>query len=120
MAHAQTLRLVGTEPRPLARPSGKDNLFRIERRHGSRESAEGSLTASYRHGDHFGIASFDLVDRSPSGFGVLCDQPIEPGTQITIRSQGIAGVMLSATAVRCVKKGQRWKIGLAMQGPRAA
>lgn len=120
MSQAQTLRLVGTESRPLIRPGGRANMYRIERRREARESTSGTLTASYRRGEGYGITSLQLIDRSACGFGVLCDRPIEPGTEVIIRPQGAASVMLSATAVRCVKKGRQWKIGLAMQGPRAA
>jgi hypothetical protein len=95
--------------------------FKLERRREDRHEAEGSLHASYSTGpDHFGITNLELVDRSSHGLGALTNSPIDPGTTVTICPEGSSVPWLSARAVRCIKQGDRFCIGLCYSGPAAA
>ncbi len=88
------------------------SVLRIERRAETRESAFGTLAATYSGDGRHGITQLELVDRSPSGLGALTQAPIEPGMIVTICPEGSTRPSLSGRVTRCTPAGEGFKIGL--------
>ena len=87
--------------------------YRLERRRETRAQADGRLPASYTNGaDRCGITYLDVLDRSPSGMGVLTRTPIEPGMIVTISPDGKSAPWQRAVAVRCVRVGEMFRVGV--------
>lgn len=115
-------------PRPAFRPlvrlgrAARHELapLRFERRREDRESAEGSLAASYAGDGRVGITRLELIDRSPSGLGVRTRVRIEPGMIVTICPKGSTIPWMAGCAVRCEPDGEAWRVGIAFDTRRAA
>lgn len=89
------------------------SVFKIERRREPRAKADGRLPASYTNGtNRCGITYLDVLDRSPSGMGVLTRSPIEPGMTVTISPDGKSAPWMRAVAVRCTRAGEMFRVGV--------
>lgn len=88
-------------------------VFKMERRVETREGAVGRLPAAYTDGaGRCGITHLEVLDRSPSGMGVLTRTGIEPGMVVTISPDGRSAPWLKTIAVRCVERDGRFRVGL--------
>ena len=110
--------------RPLSprttNPRRSHGTLRIERRTQVRESAFGTLAATYSGEGRHGITHLQLVDRSASGLGAITRTQIDPGMIVTICPEGSTIPWLSGRVTRCTPDGESYRIGLVFDRRSAA
>lgn len=90
-----------------------EGALKLERRREQRKAAEGVVSASYSDGvSRFGIATANIVDRSPSGVGLETISAISPGMRVQIRPEGAGTAWLDGVAVRCEAMGTGYRVGV--------
>lgn len=108
---------------PAAAPSN----YVLERRGDTRWSVSGRATAVVTtlglDGSHTRICGVELSDMSDRGLGVLCEEPLPVGSQISVFIGGHgaeSGYDLKGTVVRCVEHGTSRAVGVRLRGRMAA
>lgn len=91
---------------------GSRPSLRIERRAEVRESAFGTLAATYSGEGRHGITHLELIDRSSSGIGAMTRTRIDPGMIVTICPEGSTIPWLSGRVTRCTPEDEGFRIGM--------
>lgn len=92
-----------------------------DRRREDRTALEGSGVAVFNDRDGGAkICKIDFVDASGTGLGVVCGLAVEPGTPFMFRPDSGLKRAHSGRVVRCIREGDRYRMGLALSIAKAA
>jgi|GEM_PF-6797186 len=107
-------------PRQSGSPITRDaieaepRVFKLDRRRHERVPLEGSAVAVFhRPNARPLLTSVKFVDASPAGVGVVCTEPVKPGSTFTIYPEDASLPARIGVVVRCVEgQGGEWYLGL--------
>jgi hypothetical protein len=109
------------EGNPNVREEQAMGSLRFERRQHDRWPITGVATAYRAGGDRFGeTATLKLLDYSAGGLGALCDEPIEPGSVISVGFHEPGCPPEYGVVVRCLPCGDGYRIAVCFERRMAA
>lgn len=113
------LRLVGT---PADERASQDSqTLRFERRGTGRWPLRGRVVLSELAPERFNRThEADLLDHSEFGYGLICDDPIEPGMRVSMQFDGFGMPVRCGVVVRCQRCADGWRISVQVEHRRAA
>ncbi len=89
------------------------DTFRTDRRNGSRQAADGQISASFYGPEGLlHLTSIGLIDISMTGMGVHCPFEIPPGTRFILDATNTKIPAESGTVVRCIAEAKSFRLGL--------
>lgn len=102
---------VGDAPAPL----------KFERRTSDRWPADVAGTAFELGGHSFGhMHPIRVIDYSDGGLGAMCDSPLTPGSMISIGFASPGMYAKRGTVLRCVPKGEGYRVSIQFEARMAA
>jgi len=105
----------GTDTDPAPEP------LRFERRQVDRWPLDGVATAFHLGGDEFGqMHTLRMADYSHAGLGAECDEPIHPGSLVSIGFQAPGYVAKRGHVVRCEPNGDGYRVAVVFEHRMAA
>lgn len=95
--------------------------LKFERRIHDRWPASGIATAFRLAGDRFGeMQTLEMVDCSNDGLGATCEEPIEPGTIVSLGFQAPGYLAKRGVVVRCLPNGNGYNLAIRFEALMAA
>ena len=115
------LRLAGT-PADEGQPAAtRSNGLRFERRGAGRWPMRGRVTISELAPERFNRThEARLLDHSDFGYGLICDEPVDPGMPVSMQFEGLGMPMERGLVVRCQRCADGWRLSVQVEQRRAA
>ncbi len=99
-------------PIPFA-PLIEPKPWRPERRHESRQRAEGRAIVTIRERGRMPmLAPVELLDASEHGVGILSEKPAMPGARVRLYFHGQVTPGRTGVVARCEPEGDAWRLGV--------
>jgi hypothetical protein len=93
----------------------------FERREAKRAGAKGIVMGAFY--DAFGdlvLTPVEIADWSRHGVGLVCGTQVAPGSRFTLYGDRLPLPHISGTVARCVREGEKWRVGLVCEARLAA
>ncbi len=115
------LRLVGTPVEHETSEPPSSAALRFERREAGRWPLRGRVRIAELAPERFNRShDATLLDHSDFGYGLVCDEPIEPGMRVSMQFEGFGMPKRHGVVVRCQRCADGWRLSVQVEHRRAA